>query len=680
MKFCSFFHPAAPLCAALLLSCAVKPALAQTSTPTDDTNTLVVTPNKYGTPPDKTGSDVSIISHADIERASPASLVAVLREVPGLDIHETGGPGSQTALTLRGASPGQTLVLLDGERVGDPANTDGALDFSSIALANIARIEVLRGPQSALYGSDAMGGVINIITKSGAQKPSSSVLVEGGSHATLHTQLASNGGVGVFTYAIGLDGVSSAGFPKYGYRIARKLTIGDGITALPPLPSTEPMARGGANLKLGYALSQTLALEGSAYAASNHIRFDNPYALAASDVFSPFNRSTADLIKDSLKLKSSLFEDAFKSQLTVFNQSVARDVDGTEACFDSAFSPFTCKNTYRGQRTGLDYQGVLAFAALGSANNTRAPLGTLSFGARHEREDASTNEYPNPSDGSFYPIAAHQITQSAYVQHAIEPLQNLTFTYGARLDAVLEGKTFITGRSTLAYTIAQTQTKLRASYGTGAKAPALYERFSQYGTGALLPETNRGFDIGVDQKILWNRAQVSATYFDSRYANLINFSNSAGCTPLQQALGGCYYNTSRAKITGVELSGTYDVVPALITMRASYTFQNARDMATDQTLLQRPRSKASASLIYTPINTLALEARVTVSGPKLDYASPQPVRLAPYGLLDLRATYRASKTMDVFANIENVTNAHYQDVYNYGTAGRACYGGIKVSW
>ena len=659
-------------------SIATSAAFAQTADVPDyqsDKTTITVTPNKYGTALNKTGSAVSIISGDEFQKSSPASLVSVLREVPGLDIHESGGPGTATSLSLRGSSPGQTLVLVDGARIGDPSNTDGALDFSSIAIGNIDHIEVLRGPQSALYGSDAMGGVVNIITKTGQQKPVSSVLVEGGSYGTLHTQASSNGGVGNWTYALGIDALHSDSFAHYGYRISRPLTIGDGVTPLSPLPNTQPMNRGGVNIKLGYAITENLFLEGTVYGSSNHIRIDNPYALQPADVFSSYNKSTSDLLNGTIKLKSQNFDGALTSQFTVFDNTISRNVFETEACYDINYNAFNCENKYNGTRQGIDYQGKLDFAKL---SMTR--LGILSFGLRTELERASTSETPNPYDGSFIPITAHQTTQSAYVQHQIELIDHVTLTYAGRVDSVTSGKTFVTGRTTLAYYLEQTGTKLRTSLGTGAKTPTLYERFSQYGTAALLPEKNRGFDVGFDQKILGERGLFSATYFDSRYNNLINFSNSPGCSLLQQTLGGCYYNTSRAKITGVELAGSYDVFPELFKIRASYTFENARDLQTFATLLQRPRNKASTSLIYTPFSKLELEARITFSGTKLDYAYPQPVRLASYALLDLYSKYALTKNVDVFAKIDNVTNAHYQDVYNFGTAGRAYYGGVKVSW
>ncbi len=182
---------------------------------------VVVTANRLPTNIQRTGSAVTVIPRAELERRNPGSLVDALRSVPGLDITETGGPGASTAIRLRGANAGQTLVLIDGVRANDPGGASGEFDPAVIAPGLIDRIEVLRGPQSALYGSDAIGGVINIITKKGRGQPTYSVAIEGGSYGTLSAVGSMAGSTGPWSYAFSLSGARADGFSRYGYRIGR---------------------------------------------------------------------------------------------------------------------------------------------------------------------------------------------------------------------------------------------------------------------------------------------------------------------------------------------------------------------------------------------------------------------------------------------------------------------------
>ena len=184
---------------------------------------IVVTADRVEEPIGQTGASVTVIRAAEVEKLGTKGVADVLRGVAGLDVDEAGGVGAATQVHLRGANPGETLVLIDGVRVGDAAATDGSVDFGNLAPVDIDRIEILRGPQSALYGSDAMGGVINIITRKGGKTPRRNVTVEAGSYGTLSTRATLSGGDDRWTYSLGVNLLHSDGFPRYGYRIDRPL-------------------------------------------------------------------------------------------------------------------------------------------------------------------------------------------------------------------------------------------------------------------------------------------------------------------------------------------------------------------------------------------------------------------------------------------------------------------------
>ena len=224
---------------------------------------ITITADRVLEPVGQTGAAVTIVPGADIAKYGANALNEALRNVAGVDVTQSGGVGSATELRLRGANPGQTLVLMDGVRIGDPTSVDGVLDFGNLSTVDIERVEVLRGPQSALYGSDAMGGVVNIITKTGSATPHRSVTVEAGSYGTLSAQGLMSGAAGAWTYALGVVALHSDGFPRYGYRIDRPLTLGDGVTPLPPLPSGDPTDKSGASGRFTYKLSDDVTIDAS---------------------------------------------------------------------------------------------------------------------------------------------------------------------------------------------------------------------------------------------------------------------------------------------------------------------------------------------------------------------------------------------------------------------------------
>ncbi len=182
---------------------------------------IVITATRSPLELSRAGSAISIVSSEQIEAYGARNLADALRLTPGVDVSEQGGAGGLSIVRLRGSEAGQTLVLIDGIRVGDPSSTGGEFNFASMALTDIERIEVLRGPQSALYGSDAMGGVINIITRKGARTPTRSVTIEGGSYGTLFTRAEMSGATETTSYSFALTGFHTDGFSSYGYRIPR---------------------------------------------------------------------------------------------------------------------------------------------------------------------------------------------------------------------------------------------------------------------------------------------------------------------------------------------------------------------------------------------------------------------------------------------------------------------------
>jgi vitamin B12 transporter len=232
-------------------------------------------------------------------------------------------------------------------------------------------------------------------------------------------------------------------------------------------------------------------------------------------------------------------------------------------------------------------------------------------------------------------------------------------------------------RATAAYRIPETGTVLRASAGTGAKAPTLFQRFAVVGTPDLRPEFSTGFDAGIDQSLLDGRIRLSLTVFQNNIRNLIQFNNSAGC--LAQTAPRCYFNVDRAVTSGIEASARAEIVEGKLSATAVYTYLHAKDEATNLTLQRRPQHTGRLALQWTPLPQLLIEPSVTLVSERFSRSNERD-RLAPYARFDMAATYQFNETWKASLRVENITNAKYQDVYNFGTTGRAVYAGLTATW
>ena len=627
---------------------------------TQDLPILVVTPYRIPLLLERSGTAVTVIGPEQIASWGSKSIADALRGSPGVDISENGGPGSVSNLSLRGSNPGQTLVLIDGVRIGDASNIDGSFDFGTFSAQNVERIEILRGPQSALYGSDAMGGVVNIITRKGTGKPKTILALEGGSYGTISSNLSTFGSTDKLSYAFSIQGFHTDGFSRYGYRIGR-------ITG----QQTGPLERDktdktGASASVAYRPSSATEVSIGFRTYSSSFRFDNPGAF-----FTPqdtrFNKGRQNVTLGFAKFSHEMLDGKLKNSLRIFGTLTNRFNRLEQSCFDTVFNSYDCGVRFKSQRAGMEYQGDLKLG----------PFGLLVFGARSEREQASgTEQWLAPISPLITTFKGAQVTNSGFALYQINAGQ-WSLSAGGRIDTIDGKETFPTWRATIVYRLAGAGTKLRASAGTGAKAPTLFQRFSQYGTPGLQAETNTGYEIGIDQS-LWNgRAKFSITAFDTSYRNLIGFNFA-----LNNGQGG-YFNIGRAKIQGVEASGDVILVPQAWRMRAAYTYMQAIDTINEIPLLRRPKHKGFVSLIYSGIPNVMIEGRVTYIGSRIDIANNFPyarVKLAEYGKFDGRISYKVSENISLFARVENITNARYQEIRDYGVAGRSYFAGAKVTW
>jgi vitamin B12 transporter len=654
---------------------------------------IVVTPTRTPEPIQRAGSAVTVIPREEIEKASVRDVGDLFRRVPGVTLTQSGGPGHVQTVRIRGGDVRHTLVMIDGIRVNDPTSTGREFDFSTLVLADIERIEVLRGPQSALYGSDAMGGVINIITKRGKGPPTGHLSIEGGRYGTKEVRGGISGGDERADYSFGFAGFDTAGFSTFGYRIPRlRFAVPWGL-------EPDHAKRFGLNGRVGVNVMDGLRVELGGSTSFNRAQFDgffdpafSPFPDTPSRAESWLHNAYGRVIADAGLLRNTVTVYANRTDRLSENVSFGQFGVFCGNAFVPGPAVTTCRQDtfFIGDRKGVEYQGDVKLG----------PFGLFTFGAKAEQEQAdSFSQIVLPTPASrLRDIAAEQTTRSAFAQHQITLFDRLHLTLGGRVDDVLDVAQFETWRATAAYDIRETGTKLRASAGTGAKAPSLFQLHSpDFGTTTLQPEHNFGVDAGIDQMLLDGRVKLSGTLFWNRYRNLIDFRSPdfsvfpvvpIGCRPNQ--VFGCFFNVARARTSGAELASEINVVPQFLRVRVTYTALEAVDLATHFKLARRPGHEGRFGLIITPLPGLSIEPTVVYVGHRYDrpydptlpnpLASFEAGKLQPHARFDLYAEYRLDKTFSIYARGENLTNARYEEVQNFGTAGRSVYGGVRATW
>ena len=617
---------------------------------------IVITPNRTPEPISRTGSAISVVNKETLATANSGSLVDALRTVPGLDITESGGPGSTTNIRLRGANTGQTLVMIDGIRINDPTAASGDFDFAMFVPSSIERIEVLKGPQSALYGSDAIGGVVNIITKKGSGPAQFNVRTEGGSYGTAVTNGSLTGSSGPWSYAFTGGGQHSNGFSRFGYRIpALEAKYG-------PL-ERDGFDRVGGSARIGFDAGEGVRLEAGALSSFTRSAYD-----AATGAFPDTPSSATRLLEQGWG----------RASFDTFGGILTHNLSVSETHIERSFNDISYKTNKLPANTTSIISDFIAnsTAAEYQGNLKMGPLGSLIFGSRTQHETANTyatNVLPKP--GPRRPqLAGTQDTNSVFALWQLPIGERLNISLGGRVDDVVDVARFETWRATAAYTIAETGTKFHTSSGTGAKAPTLYQLYAPiYGNTALVPEQSFGYDAGVDQTLFNGRLTLSVTYFANKFSNLINFVTDA-THPL-----GTYLNVARAETSGIEFGSDLVLLPGYLNLKTAYTYLHAVDLTTNLTLSRRPRDVARLALTITPTDKWLIEPRVVAVSKRYSGAN-ETNPLDPYVRVDLYTEYKIDKVWKVFARGENILNEHYQEVFNFGTTGPAVYAGMNATW
>jgi len=629
-------HKSIILFSSVALACLAAPSFA------DEADQIVVTATRSEQPLSQVGASVTVIDAEKIKTRQSVAVVDLLRTVPGVTFSRNGGIGTTTSVNIRGAESDQTVALIDGVKINDPSTPGGGFNFGNMLTDNIARIEVVRGAQSVLWGSQAIGGVINMITAEPGERIAANASAEygwrdsgklvGNISGKSGPVAASVGGGyyrtdGISTFSEARGGKERDGYRHYGANAKVKVTLSDAISV---------------DLRGWYSDGKT-GIDGF---APPTFTFGDTDETARTKEFIGY-----------AGLNVALFDGRLRNRLAyALTDTRRQNLDFTSG------APFETFNA-KGRNERFEYQGVFDIVEGWKAI----------FGAETEKASFRSSSYGGP-----FATASARI-DSVYGQLNAIPVTGLSLAVGLRRDDhdSFGGKTTFAANGV--YSPNGGNTSLRASYGEGFKTPSLYQLFSEYGNSRLKPESSHGWDVGIAQKLLDGRIEAGATWFQRDTGNQIIFINCPALTGICAGRPfGTYDNVTRGRAEGIELSLNLRPTDAL-TVETNYSWVKAQNRMTGLDLPRRPRHSLNSAIDYQWAFGLKTGATITHVGSSFDNIA-NTRKLAGYVLVDLRASYPVTKGIEIYGRIENLFDEHYETTYRYGSPGRAAFAGVRLTY
>ena len=619
---------------------------------------VVVSASRVPVPANEIGSAVTVITAEDIERRQARFVSDVLRDAPGLAVNRSGGVGTSTQIRIRGAEANQTLVLIDGIEVSDPAFSE--FDFANLLAADVERIEIIRGAQSALWGSDAIGGVINITTKQGRKGVELTASAEGGSFNTRQGNAGIRAGGDRWRTA-----VSGTYFETDGINVSRFGDEQDGYNNVTLFGS------GGVTVIEEWGLINSLELDGAGRFMKSQVQTD------PQDFAFP-NESTQGFVIDGDRETDS--DQAFGrvgATLTMLDglweQRVGAAITDTENDF-STNDLQTSGNA--GLRTKLDYQSTLRFE---TPEDILDAQHTLVFLFERE-EETFLNEGPTATSPQNQ--NRHRHFYGFVGEYRLALLDSVFLSGAVRRDDNTDFQDTTTYRATAAYVFPGTDTRLHGSYGTGVTNPTFFEQFGFFpgrfiGNPDLQPETSETWDIGIEQPFFGGRVVADVTYFRANLEDEIatTFNTTTFFSSVENQRG-------ESERQGVEVTLDAEVAEGL-TFTGAYTYTNAEDPDGGEEV-RRPRHVASGSLNYgfhDGRGNVNLTARYNGEMEDVEFIAATPegrVTLDDYTLVNASGSYALTPNIRFFTRVENLLDEDYEDVFSFQTPGISVFAGFQV--
>ena len=566
------------------------------------------------------GSSVSVITAEDIDRLGFEFAIDAIASAPGVTVNSNGAFGGTGSVRIRGAATGQTLVLIDGVQVNDTGSPGGGFDFARLDTENIQQIEILKGPQSTLWGTDAIGGVVFITTKRPEGGFGGSAFAEYGSFNTFRGGASLENGNETGDFRLALSGISSDGISK--------ADENNGNGEEDAYEALTFSATGG--LKLGNAARLSADLLWTD--AENE--YDSFAFGAEGSVGDGDELGETEELSANVSLFAPLLEGRLENLFVIGYSDITRD-NFTNGAFSFGAE---------GDRTIFRYQGTLN---IDDAN-------TLAFGV--EREETSSTDGESSIDGLF-------------ALYEFKPVETLTLTGGLRVDDHEQFGSETTGRVGVAFNPNKNIT-LRGSWGQGFKAPSLFQT-TFFCCGATAPnsdltaETSEAFDIGIDWRSKDGRVEAGITFFDQETDDQINFSF---------ALGG-YENIDVVESQGVEVFAEYQLTE-WVSAFVDYSYIDSVDGNGNQ-LARVPEHSGDAALSIDPDGPFSGSVLLRYNGEEQDSFG---AAVDSWTRVDLAGSYDINQRVEVFGRIENLFDEEYQQVLGYGTPDLSAYFGVRLRY
>jgi vitamin B12 transporter len=606
---------------------------------------VVVTANRLHMPANQVASSLSVITQKDLEKKQTTTILNALQGMPGIDLIRNGGSGQVASAFIRGGNSEHTLVMMDGIPLNDPSSTTRVFDgLDNLMVDGVKQIEVVRGPQSPFFGTNAMGGVVNIVSREEKGPFKGSLLFEGGAYNTFREAVSADGGGEDYHFTFCASRLDSAGYPAADKAFGNTVNNGNQDTAGFLKLGFTPLSELESRVMASYGQSHT------GLASGGGPGMDDPNYFSDGKRFLLGSQSTLTLFDGD-------WQQVLGISYTDNNRSYA---DVADPVYPNSMDQ---KGNYVGQAAQMCWQ-----------NNLRLAKGQILVLGLQGRQEWAQSHYA--SEGFYGPyvddMTATSRTGSLFVESQSDQEGRFFQTLGARLDVHDGFGNHTSYHAGIAYFIPGPETKLKATYGTGFRAPSLYQLFNPlYGNGNLKPETSTGFDCGVEQPFGKDFLTLGATYFHNDFNELIDYDFSSWK----------YLNVGQAQSDGVEAFASFKGL-ADLDARLNYTYTDARNTVTQKPLSRRPQNKAGVDLFY-HLGKADFGTSVSYVGGRrdvsfIDYVATDIV-MPEYFLLNLMASYRLDDHFKFFGRVENLFNQTYEQVWGYGTPGFSLYFGTKIT-
>ncbi|HEX4696908.1 MAG TPA: TonB-dependent receptor [Candidatus Udaeobacter sp.] len=604
-----------------------------------DMEQVVVSATRFDIPLDQSPASVSVITSQDLEQKQIQRVSDALREVPGLSVVQTGTAGQLTSVFMRGLRSEHTQVLLDGIPINQ--GLQGAFNFADLTTDDIDRIEVVRGPQSTLYGPRALAGVIQIFTKRGTGTPGILFAAEGGSYDTSREWTQSDGAAGGFDYSIGASRLDTDNArPNNNYRNTAMIT------------------------DVGWSPNLSSLVTNSAV-ANEQLRIGTLFTYSVSDTGNPNTIFDPRPIDHFLTERWLIGPHIDWSPTEWWDHKLIVSYDHERQINDPNEDGFVGPTRALFERTQVDYQNDLRPAS----------WLTLTSGFFYSRLNAGQERPfvlqifgPQPTF-----VSDHTNETAGFLQTTLTPIHNLIFVAGGRFDHFNQFDDVWTYRFASSYKIDKTDTTLHSSVATGFSPPSSQDKIFGNNFG-LKPEHDLGWDIGVEQRLWQNRVVVGLTYFHNDLSNVIGFNGLFDTLNLGAAeTQGLEAEMHAQPIAGLMFSASYTSLDAEKTSSKDISqLQGAR-------LPRRPRNEIyiSASYLWWKKLRTVVEAKFVNAREELNFGGPN-FDIEDYSFVNIAAEYEVNPHLSIFGRIDNLADEQYSEVFGFPALGRAAYGGVKL--